>query len=52
MAERGLWLAAMSREKRLKINCKEAGDSNKRTGCGCITCPFYSKLDCILCCKL
>ncbi len=51
LAERGhrrTWLQCQRKVKSLKAKFKEAKDSNNRSGCGRITCPFYNELDRVL----
>uniref|UniRef100_A0A3Q0RN39 Myb/SANT-like DNA-binding domain-containing protein n=1 Tax=Amphilophus citrinellus TaxID=61819 RepID=A0A3Q0RN39_AMPCI len=51
MAERGYrrsWFQCQRKIKSLRAKYKEAKDSNKRSGRGRVTCPFYEELDRIL----
>ncbi|KAJ0055058.1 hypothetical protein NL108_008983, partial [Boleophthalmus pectinirostris] len=42
------WLQCQQKIKSLRAKYKETKDSNKRSGRGHVTCPFYQELDQIL----
>ncbi|KAJ0069642.1 hypothetical protein NL108_011550 [Boleophthalmus pectinirostris] len=51
MSERGYkrsWLQCQRKIMSVRAKNKEDKDSNKRSGRGCLTCPFYQELDRIL----